>query len=70
MGGSWLDIPGAGTAPDEETVAFAAELTDRSGKAPVIEAALAHRTGRPRPCRCAPCSPRWCAWPLASGRCF
>ena len=30
-------------------VAFAAELIDRSGKAPVIEAALAHRTGRPRP---------------------
>ena len=28
---------------------FAAELIDRSGKAPVIEAALAHRTGRPRP---------------------
>ena len=30
-------------------MAFAAELTDRSGQAPVIEAALAHRTGRPRP---------------------
>ena len=30
-------------------MAFAAELADRSGKAPVIEAALAHRTGRPRP---------------------
>jgi hypothetical protein len=44
-----LDIPGAGTAPDQQTVAFAAELIDRSGKAPVIEAALAHRTGRPRP---------------------
>jgi len=48
MGGG-LDIPGAGTAPDEQTVAFAAELIDRSGKAPVIEAALAHRTGRRRP---------------------
>ncbi len=41
--------PRAGTAPDEKTVAFAAELIDRSGKAPVIEAALAHRTGRPPP---------------------
>ena len=30
-------------------MAFAAELIDCSGKAPVIEAALAHRTGRPRP---------------------
>ena len=30
-------------------MAFAAELIDRSGQAPVIEAALAHRTGRPRP---------------------
>jgi hypothetical protein len=49
MGGGWLDIPGAGAAPDEQTVAFAAELIDRSGKAPVIEAALAHRTGRRRP---------------------
>ena len=28
---------------------FAAELTGRSGKAPVLEAALAHCTGRPRP---------------------
>ena len=44
-----LDIPGPGSAPDEQAVAFAAELIDRSGQAPVIEAALAHRTGRPRP---------------------
>ena len=46
MGGGGLDIPGPGTAPDEQAVAFAAELIDRSGKAPVIEAALAHRTGQ------------------------
>jgi len=39
--------PGGGIS--EEMVAFAAELTDRSGRAPVIEAALAHATGRPRP---------------------
>jgi hypothetical protein len=49
MDGGGLDIPGPGSAPDEQTVAFAAELTGRSGKAPVIEAALAHRTGRRRP---------------------
>ena len=49
MNGGGLDIPGPGAAPGEQTVAFAAELIDRSGKAPVIEAALAHRTGRPRP---------------------
>jgi hypothetical protein len=49
MDGCGLDIPGTGAALDEETVAFAAELIDRSGKAPVIEAALAHRTGRRRP---------------------
>ena len=49
MGGGGLDIPGPGIALDEETVAFAAGLIDRSGKAPVIEAALAHRTGRRRP---------------------
>ncbi len=48
-GGGGLDIPGPGSAPDEQAVAFAAELIDRSGKAPVIEAALAHRTGRRRP---------------------
>ena len=35
--------------PGDETVAFAAALIDRSGTAPVIEAALAHVTGRPRP---------------------
>ena len=49
MSGAGLDVPGAGPAPDEQTVAFAAELIDRSGKAPGIEAALAHRTGRRRP---------------------
>ena len=41
--------PRARQRPGEQTVAFAAELIDRTGKAPVIEAALAHRTGRPRP---------------------
>lgn len=49
MDGGGLDIPGPGSAPDEQTVAFAAELIDRSGKAPVIEALPAHRTGRRRP---------------------
>ena len=44
-----LGIPVPGRAPGEQAVAFAAELIDRSGKAPVIEAALAHRTGRHRP---------------------
>lgn len=33
-------------AVSDDTVAFAAELIDRSGTAPVIEAALAHTTGR------------------------
>ena len=47
--GRGLEIPGPGSAPGEQAIAFAAELIDRSGKAPVIEAALAHRTGRPRP---------------------
>jgi hypothetical protein len=49
MDGGGLDVPRAGSAPDEQAVTFAAELIDRSGKAPVIEAALAHTTGRPRP---------------------
>ena len=49
MDGGRLEIPGPGSAPDERTVAFAAGLIDRSGKAPVIEAALTHRTGRRRP---------------------
>jgi hypothetical protein len=49
MGGGGLEVPGPGRAPGEQAVAFAAELIDRSGQAPVIEAALAHRTGRPRP---------------------
>ena len=49
MDGAGLEIPGPGSAPDEQAVAFAAELIDCSGQAPVIEAALAHRTGRPRP---------------------
>ena len=49
MDGGGLEIPGPASAPDEQAVAFAAELIDRSGKAPVLEAALAHRTGRRRP---------------------
>src|SRR5216683_2571491 len=49
MGGRGLGIPEPSTLLDDETVAFAAELIDRSGKAPVIETALAKRTGRPRP---------------------
>ncbi len=49
MDGGALEIPGPGSAPGEQAVAFAAGLTGRSGKAPVIEAALAHRTGRHRP---------------------
>jgi len=49
MDGGALEIPGPGSAPGEQAVAFAAELIDRSGKAPAIEAALAHRTGRHRP---------------------
>ena len=48
MGGG-LNLPEPGSAADEQAVAFAAGLTGRSGQAPVIEAALAHRTGRPRP---------------------
>jgi hypothetical protein len=49
MDGGGLEIPGPGSAPAQGIVAFAAELIDRSGKAPVIEAALAHATGRRRP---------------------
>ncbi len=49
MSGGGLTLPAAGGGISDQTVAFAAGLTDRSGKAPVIEAALAHRTGRPRP---------------------
>ena len=49
MSGAGLTLPPAGGGVSDQTVAFAAELIDRSGKAPVIEAALAHATGRPRP---------------------
>jgi hypothetical protein len=49
MSGDGLALPAAGGGISDETVAFAAALTGRSGNAPVIEAALAHPTGRPRP---------------------
>ena len=49
MSGAGLTLPPAGGGISDQTVAFAAELIDRSGTAPVIEAALAHATGRPRP---------------------
>jgi hypothetical protein len=44
-----LTLPPAAAGASDTTAGFAAELIDRSGTAPVIEAALAHRTGRPRP---------------------
>jgi hypothetical protein len=47
VSGTGLALPPAGGVSDQ-AVAFAAGLIDRSGKAPVIEAALAHATGRPR----------------------
>ena len=46
---SGLVLPAAPGGVSEEMVSFAAGLTDRSGKAPVIEAALAKATGRRRP---------------------
>jgi hypothetical protein len=49
VSGAGLTLPPAGGSISDQRLAFAAELVDRSGKAPVIEAALAHRTGRPRP---------------------
>ena len=48
MSGSGRALPPAGGVSDA-TAGFAAGLTGRSGTAPVIEAALAHATGRPRP---------------------
>jgi hypothetical protein len=48
VSGTGLSLPAAGGV-SEETMAFAAELIDRSGKAPVLEAALAHPAGRRRP---------------------
>jgi hypothetical protein len=49
VSGAGLTVPPASGGVSSQTVAFAAGLTGRSGKAPVIEAALAHATGRPRP---------------------
>ena len=49
MSGDGLVLPPPGGGVSDQTAAFAARLIDRSGKAPVIEAALAHHTGRPRP---------------------
>jgi hypothetical protein len=49
MDGRGLGIPPPAGLAGEQAVTFAAELIDRSGTAPVIEAALAHATGRPRP---------------------
>ena len=69
MSGSGLTLPAARGGVSDQAAAFAAELIDRSGKAPVIEAALAHPTGRPRPLPGAPCSPPCCAWPWMTGRC-
>ena len=45
MNGAGLTLPPASGGISDQTVAFAAELIDRSGQAPVIEAALARDTG-------------------------
>ena len=49
MSDAGLALPPACGSISDQTAAFAAGLIDRSGKAPVIEAALARATGRPRP---------------------
>jgi hypothetical protein len=49
VSGGGLGLPPAAGGASDQMVAFAAALIDRSGKAPVIEAALACPTGRPRP---------------------
>jgi hypothetical protein len=49
VSGDGLMLPPPDGGVSDQTAAFAARLIDRSGKAPVIEAALAHHTGRPRP---------------------
>ena len=49
MSGDGLMLPPPGGGVSDQTAAFAAGLIDRSGTAPVIEAALAHHTGRRRP---------------------
>jgi hypothetical protein len=49
VSGGGLSLPAAAGTVSEQTVAFAAELIGRSGMAPVIEAAMAKATGRPRP---------------------
>ena len=65
-----LTLPPTGGRVSGQTVAFAAGLIDRSGKAPVIEAALAYRTGvaraRPLPVRAGRLPP-CCAWPSMTG---
>ena len=49
MNAAGLALPPARGGISDQMLAFAAGLIDRSGSAPVIEAALAHVTGRPRP---------------------
>ena len=46
MSSGGLALPPAGGGVSDDTAAFAAELIDRSGKAPVTEAALAHAAKR------------------------
>ena len=46
---SGLVLPAAPGGVSDEMAAFAAGLIDRTGQAPVIEAALARPTGRRRP---------------------
>ena len=69
MSDASLTLPATGGGISDETVAFAAGLTDRSGMAPVIEAALARATGRPRPLPVRAVLTALPAWPWMTGRC-
>jgi len=62
MSGDGLPLPPAGGGVSDETAAFAAGLIDRSGKAPVIEAALARGSASP-----APSPPSGPSWPPTGG---
>ena len=70
MSGGGLEIPGPGSAADEQTAGASPPSSSTAAGRP--------RSSRPRwptapggaaRCRCAPCSPRCCAWPWMTGRC-
>ena len=69
MSGGGLDIPEPGTLLDDRPWRSPPSSSTAAGRPRSSRPRWPRPPGGPARCRCAPCSPRCCAWPWMTGRC-